>query len=618
MPYHRNPPLLYILVVLILASLACQIPETIASTPTMPPTGLTVTPVILPTGLPTPIASQPVANTTPTTRPTSPPTVAAHRIVTHRIYGLAEFYDRATSASFIPRGVNYFMLVPVLDHYEDRLFAVGIYDHNRTQADFAALSAGGYNTVRIMLDGCTSGDTCIGLQGSQGLNPAYLDNVTNLLSVAKANNLFVLFASQGLPDLGGYAGLSNQGANSSIAAGRNAQLLTEAGVHASQQYWTDLLVGLASRQAFFEVILGWELLSEHYFPSDQLPFSMENGRFTLANGKNYDMARPSQRQALAVDGLRTYIDQVKQTILTYDPTALVTMGFLAPDSPNVWREGDNRYVITAPLLEDSTLDFFDLHANPGSGLTMAELAQNFGLGGHVTKPVIMGDVGASTWTYSQIPEAAIAVQDWVAASCAQGFTSWLYSAYYPYPAGLADATWGLVDEHNTLLNALSPKNQPDACAVTVLPGRNLAQGKPVQVSGALPEQTSEMAVDGDASTQWSAGGYPTQWIEIDLGAAYSIGEIRLTVGQWPDGDTIHQLWVGASRDSMQQVHEFADHTYDYDVLGYLPSSPLKSIRYVKLVTTESPSWVSWREIEVLAPLPAPPTPTAEATLTPTP
>ncbi len=141
-------------------------------------------------------------------------------------------------------------------------------------------------------------------------------------------------------------------------------------------------------------------------------------------------------------------------------------------------------------------------------------------------------------------------------------------------------------------------------------------GKAVRVSAALPDQPPEMAVDGDPNTQWSAGEYPEQWIEVDLGSSYALGEIRLTVGQWPDGRTVHQLWVGDSQDAMKMVQEFTSHTYDFDELSYDPTTPLKNIRYVRVVTLDSPSWVSWREIEVLAPFPATATPTVEATATP--
>jgi hypothetical protein len=597
-----------ILGVLLLAALACALPQGEAPTPTTAISPIPSSQAGSTTNSPAAAASPTSAATTPTTHPTPPPPVAEQRIAIHRIYGIARLYDRTSQASFTPRGVNYAILVPALDYYEDRTLAAGFYNHQRTQADFQTLSAMGYNTLRIIVDGCTSGDSCIGLQDGEGLNPAYLDNLTDLLNLARDNHLFVLLVSSGLPDLGGYAALANRGSTSSFALYRNTQILTQAGVQASQKYWADLLVGLAVRQAPFDIILGWELLGEGYYEYDQPPFTLHSGTVSTANGKTYDMYIVAQKSAMALDGMRYYISQLRQTILAYDPTALITMGFVAPNSPNAWRDGDQRQVDTAGLLSNSALDFFDLHTSPGSGLSLAEAAQNFGLGAHVDKPVLMGSVGASTWSYPQASDGAIAVQDWIAASCQQGFSGWLYNGYYPSPAGLLDATWGFVDEHNALLNALAPVKQPDVCTITVLPGRNLALGKVVSASGALPDQATEMAVDGDPNTQWSAGAFPPQWIEIDLGAAYDIGEIRLTVGQWPAGDTVHQLWVGASRDSLRQVHEFSGSEFDYDVLSYAPATPLRGIRYVRVATTESPSWVSWREIEVLAPFPATPTP----------
>jgi hypothetical protein len=609
---RHQKPIISSLIVLFLSILACQVPQNTVSTPT----NLPITPATIRTSTATVSISPQVTSTTPPPHPTSPPAVADHRIATHRVYGIAGFYDRENSQSFIPRGANYSNLVPVFDHYEDRLFGAGVYDHDRTQADFKTLSLAGYNTVRILLDRCTSGDGCIGVENGEGLNPAYLDNMVDLMNLAKDNGIFLLFASENLPELGGYQALANQDANQSFEAGRNAEYLTPAGIRAAKKYWSDLLAGLLARNAPLDIVLGWELQGEQYYSSDQAPFSLEEGKVTPANGKTYDMSDTVQKQAMAADGLRYYIDELRQTILTQDPTALVTMGFFAPDSPNTWREGDPRYVETKSLLEDSSLDFYDFHAYPGAGLSMLELSQNFGLDGHITKPVLMGEVGANTWIYPAISDAAIVVQDWITASCAQGFSGWLYWGYYPSPAGLWDATWGMVDEGNVILNALSPVRQPDACSTTVLPGRNLALGKPVTVSAALPDQTPAMAVDGDPNTQWSAGAFPTQWIEIDLGSPYSIGEIRLTVGMWPAGETVHQLWIGSSRDAMRLVTEFSGQEYDFDVLSFTPATPLQSIRYVRIDTTESPSWVSWREIEVLAPFPA--TPTSIPEITPTP
>lgn len=610
----RSLPALAVLLVLILTGLACQLPQTSTSTQTIQP----ITTATLGTSdVPVPTQTR-VTRINPTAQATSARTRATHRIATHRIYGLAEFYDRQTSQSFVPRGVNYSIIVPVLDHYEDRLFGVGIYDHDRTESDFATLSEAGYNTVRIVLDGCTSGEGCIGLSDGQGLNPGYLDNIVDLMNLAKEENIYLLMAASDLPQLGGYAHLAEAGTNPSFAIGRNRVYFTPKGISATQTFWSDLLTGLIERQAPFDIVLGWELQSEQYYLSDQPPFSLEAGKVTPADGRTYDLSYPAQKKSMALDGLLYYIDQVRQTILDYDPTGLVSMGFLAPDAPNPWREGDMRYVVTSELIAASSLDFLDFHAYPGDGLTIQQLAQNYGMYGHILKPIVMGEVGAYTWKYPQISSGTIAVQDWIAASCSYRFSGWIYQGYYPSPAGMSNATWGFVDESRTIMKALAPTNQPDACATTVLPGRNLALGKQVTVSAALPDQTPQMAVDGDPNTQWSSGAYPMQWIEIDLGSAQSIGEFRLTVGQWPAGDTIHQLWVGSTQDSMTMLHEFKGREFDFDVINYVPNTPLRDIRYVRVVTTNSPSWVSWREIEVLAPFPATPTPIPQESPTPAP
>jgi hypothetical protein len=48
------------------------------------------------------------------------------------------------------------------------------------------------------------------------------------------------------------------------------------------------------------------------------------------------------------------------------------------------------------------------------------------------------------------------------------------------------------------------------------------------------------------------------------------------------------------------VHKFKGVTTDSDLLTFRLPEPLKGIRYIRIETTSSPSWVSWREIEVIA------------------
>jgi hypothetical protein len=43
------------------------------------------------------------------------------------------------------------------------------------------------------------------------------------------------------------------------------------------------------------------------------------------------------------------------------------------------------------------------------------------------------------------------------------------------------------------------------------------------------------------------------------------------------------------------------HGADNGVLEHIPGSPWTDIRYVRVNTTASVSWVSWREIQIFAP-----------------
>ncbi len=132
-------------------------------------------------------------------------------------------------------------------------------------------------------------------------------------------------------------------------------------------------------------------------------------------------------------------------------------------------------------------------------------------------------------------------------------------------------------------------------------GANIALEKTVRVSNLTGDSVGALAVDGDPGTLWSSGGDAPQWIEIDLGAEYNISEIRLTPSQFPEGRTVHQVKGKGSDagDLFILLHTFDRNTKDGDELLFLPDSPLEGIRYIRIETIASPSWVAWREVEII-------------------
>ena len=517
-------------------------------------------------------------------------TVPEHRIRVRSVGGTGELYDGSNGESFVVRGANYAFVPVGSGRHELHVLKVGVYDGARTRKDFARLAGLGYNTVRVFLDHCSKGPGCIGDIDNSGLNPAYLDNIADMIAAARQTGLVILFTSNDLPDQGGYAEEANAQSGATFAGYRNSYYLTPGAIRATRRYWRDLLSGLVERRAAFDAVLAWELVNEQWMFSDAPPLSLADGLVETTTG-TYDMADAAQKQAMVDEGLMHYIAQMKEEILAHDPTALVTMGFFAPEivAPG-W------YLRTARLLTESELDFFDFHAYPG-GPPLSEYPVHFGMLGYKAKPILLGEYGAFRHQYLTIESAARAVTDWVADSCRFGFDGWLYWTYWPANPDAGDRTWSLTDEDGTLLKMLAPVDQPDPCAPVALPGGNLAYGKPARASAWLPSEPPAFAVDESAGTQWGSGADEPQWIEIDLQGVHRLTGIRLLVAQYPEGLTRHRLSVRRGA-GWEQVHEFAGETRAGNWLAFTPTIPLDGVSGVRVDTVLSPSWVAWSEIEV--------------------
>jgi hypothetical protein len=102
-------------------------------------------------------------------------------------------------------------------------------------------------------------------------------------------------------------------------------------------------------------------------------------------------------------------------------------------------------------------------------------------------------------------------------------------------------------------------------------------------------------------TTGGGGDIAPQWIEVDLGQPSTVRLFRLMTSQSPAGETRHQIWVGAARDQLYLLGTLEGPTADLQSLEFIPESPVPDVRFVRIVTRLSPSWIGWREIEVIAP-----------------
>ena len=136
----------------------------------------------------------------------------------------------------------------------------------------------------------------------------------------------------------------------------------------------------------------------------------------------------------------------------------------------------------------------------------------------------------------------------------------------------------------------SPGNNGSAPLVNISPASATASNS--YDSAHVPA----MAFDGDPNSAWMAT-FPTQWVEVDLGAPTVLRSIRLLTGQSPDVQTTHVVTGGVDPAPTNVLQTFSGVTTNSQWLEFKPNSPSPPVRYIRITTTVSPSWVAWRELE---------------------
>lgn len=542
-------------------------------------------------------------NVTPAVSPSSnvpEPQLPEHRIQVHVVDGVGEFYDTATGDEFVARGMNYNRFLPgVTGPVFDSVLSTRTYDPVTVDTDLAAMADLGFNVVRIMMETCgVYADGCI--TGSDGrLNPDYLDNLVDFLHRAKAKGLFVMIASNTLPDESYWLDATSALVDATFESANN-EFLNPKAVPLYVEYWESVVQALVDRDAPLDAIWAYELRQEHHFHLNYAPLNLNSGVVTTANGQSYDMADREQKIAMVDQGVTYWADLIRTAIRGIDPTALVTVGFFTPNQPNmVQGPNEARYVSTGYFIRNSTMDFFDLHHYPGNGVDDAEVWENFGIAGAEGKPIVLGEYGGYKAWYSDGARAAAAVMGMEVGSCRVGFDGWVVWAWR---GDQATDIWWATEGDGEIAEVVAPVNRPDPCDYADFDfiRYNAAVDATATVSSAVEGAPADHAIDGTL-TLWNAEGFAPQWIELALAQPTEISEVRLVVAQDPPGRSVHELWVRTSGGELQLVQTFDGVTGNEEVLVYKPSDPIPEVDLVRVVTTFlidlAPAWF---EIELLS------------------
>ncbi len=133
---------------------------------------------------------------------------------------------------------------------------------------------------------------------------------------------------------------------------------------------------------------------------------------------------------------------------------------------------------------------------------------------------------------------------------------------------------------------------------------NLAPVATVTSSKSLAYQPLSMINDTiedvPSGNFWGAGDDAPQWVEFDLHATATVVSVELLISQSPSGQTVHDV---LGRDSTTQdwvlLESLVGHTVDSQELVVAPEAPWQ-VRFLRIETSTSPSWVSWGEVRILA------------------
>lgn len=340
------------------------------------------------------------------------------RIAVQRSDAGAYFYNAETGVPFVPCGANYIRLRGDVHSSFEAETAAGPADYDPYDAEAALklMANNGMNTVRVFLFGGTPETP--GIAGSlYGIGPyaPYLDNVADFIERANRNGIYVLltFGCE-LPETYYYR---NRLAD--LPVSRNTMYLTQEGIDAYTAVVCDTLNDLKKIDPnLLAGLLGVQLQNEVALYTNEWPFDDAHRSETVtgADGLAYDMSVDADRQALADNGLRFYIDALTNAVRQIDPALLVSESAFSCYDVGTTPEGsygmhscieDARIPPTAEVLLNTDLDFLDFHFyHTDPGLTPEEsfMARydSMLLGSlstaaqeaRTSKPIIMGEFGS--------------------------------------------------------------------------------------------------------------------------------------------------------------------------------------------------------------------------------
>lgn len=379
----------------------------------------------------------------------------------------AEFYDKQTGKTFVPRGNTYMDLLTLDGNVNFQNWGPK-YDSKKAEDALGWMEHDGYNVVRIF--------PWSGNIQSPGVDPVWMNSIVDFLTRANKHKIHVVF---GFGQFEAPLGYQNQYTSPPLnISGLNAIVLDQNRIDLAKTWMTDFLKYIkAADPNLMSTIMADEIWNEPYYNSAEKPFSLNSGTISICNGI-YDLSSVSSRKQLTYDCAKFWINQVTKAVKEVDSGILVGTPVFTPYEigksgyDGVQSSGgDSREPFSLKAVYDSDVDYVDTHIyRKADNYDLAVDLNSAGLNSiGKNKPRMMSEFGAnkaegyfpanlSDYTVGQ---GMMAVQ---VASCALGYKGWIFYSWNTDAKPHANNYWYVIEKGQWINGMLAPIARPDPCS----------------------------------------------------------------------------------------------------------------------------------------------------------
>jgi hypothetical protein len=221
------------------------------------------------------------------------------------------------------------------------------------------------------------------------------------------------------------------------------------------------------------------------------------------------------------------------------------------------------------------------------------------VGGTATQTVSVTNTGTTSATVSGVTASGDFSQSNNCGTLAVNASCTVTVTFRPTASGTRTGTLTITSNAN---------NSPTTVSLSgsgVGTDTNVARGRPASASSEVNgTQAAATATDGDANTYWeSANNAFPQWLQVDLGAAYTIGKVTLKLppsSSWPTRTQTLSVQTSTNGSSFTTAVQSATYTFTSPANVVNISVPSVSARYVRVNITANSGWPAGQvsELEV--------------------